>query len=220
MQTTHRPPGVIVGHPSDFTAAVIEMDASRGLLPDVQVLGWLTTTDVLDDANRRWNVAARWFRRGGRFVPAEIAVRSGSWVPSGITSGPSGRDQPVTAQAVRELPLGSIVAEMQAAIAEHLGSLPNAMKEIWTDDDDVIEVPYTERERQVFQDAAVSFGAGRGKRLTAPLLEAVAASYRIAWEAGRPVTAAVAEATHCSPSTAGKRIMKARKAGLLEGIGG
>ncbi len=50
-------------------------------------------------------------------------------------------------------------------------------------------------------------------------LEQVAAVYRNAWIEGQPVTKAVAQAFRISRSTASKRIMKARRMGLLEGVG-
>jgi hypothetical protein len=48
----------------------------------------------------------------------------------------------------------------------------------------------------------------------------VANVYREAWDLREPVTEAVAVAFGISKSTAGKRIMAARAAGLLEGVGG
>lgn len=57
-----------------------------------------------------------------------------------------------------------------------------------------------------------------GRRLSPDLLAEVARLYRQAYAARRPVTEAVAEGTNCKPSTASKRIMAARKAGLLDDI--
>ena len=69
-------------------------------------------------------------------------------------------------------------------------------------------------------DEALRFGAHRGVALTPEDLQGIVAVYRSAWVERRPVTEAVAEAAGVSKSTAGKRIMAARRAGYLEGVGG
>ena len=66
---------------------------------------------------------------------------------------------------------------------------------------------------------AAAQGPQRGRTRTLADHEGVATVYRSAYERGDPVTEAVARAFHVSRSTAGKRIMAARRAGLLEGIG-
>jgi len=63
------------------------------------------------------------------------------------------------------------------------------------------------------------FAPQKGVAVTPDALDEVAAVYREAWKRGAPVTDAVAQRFHISRSTAGKRIMMARKAGLLDGIG-
>jgi hypothetical protein len=56
----------------------------------------------------------------------------------------------------------------------------------------------------------------KGKKLTDDELTSVADVYRDAYSKGLSVQKAVADAFGLCPSTAGKRIMKARQAGLLE----
>jgi transposase len=59
--------------------------------------------------------------------------------------------------------------------------------------------------------------AHRGSPTSEDELRAIAAVYLKAFGEGRPVTDAVAKHFHVSKSTAGKRIMRARAAGLLDG---
>jgi hypothetical protein len=65
---------------------------------------------------------------------------------------------------------------------------------------------------------SLSTGSRRGSALDEDMLRNVAEVYRRAWGMGIPVTAAVADAFHIAKSTAAKRIMKARAAGLLDDI--
>ena len=58
-------------------------------------------------------------------------------------------------------------------------------------------------------------GPQQGTRITQEQLELTASIYKQAAAVGQPVTQAVADALHVSTSTAGKRIMKARQAGLI-----
>lgn len=58
-------------------------------------------------------------------------------------------------------------------------------------------------------------GPQQGTRITQEQIELTARIYKQAVAVGQPVTQAVADALHVSTSTAGKRIMKARQAGLI-----
>jgi hypothetical protein len=74
--------------------------------------------------------------------------------------------------------------------------------------------------RELADPTAASFeeiaGPYRGRPLSMEQLERVAAVYLDAWGKGLPVTAAVADHFCIAKSTAAKRIMAARKAGLLD----
>ena len=59
----------------------------------------------------------------------------------------------------------------------------------------------------------------RGKRLSTDDRAAVAEVYEAAWNDGNPVNRAIRDAFNLSEDGAAKRIMKARKAGHLDGIG-
>jgi transposase len=58
----------------------------------------------------------------------------------------------------------------------------------------------------------------RGTPITEDELHAAAIAYRMARHDRRPATAAVAEECGISRSTAGKWIMRAREAGMLQGV--
>jgi hypothetical protein len=64
-------------------------------------------------------------------------------------------------------------------------------------------------------DTARRFGARRGEALQHEDLAEVAKVYRAATRAGEPVTRAVSERFGIASSTAAKRILMARRAGLL-----
>jgi hypothetical protein len=105
----------------------------------------------------------------------------------------------MVADDVRQLPLGGIIADARKhhtawyrRLADQ-GALPRETATEW----------------------AESWGPHRGRRISDAELERTAGAYLAAWRAGEPVTAAVAEALGLSSSTAGKRIMAARRAGLL-----
>ncbi len=59
----------------------------------------------------------------------------------------------------------------------------------------------------------------RGQLLTGDVLAEVARVYREAWKDDKPTNEAVRKAFHLSKDGAAKRIGKARRAGLLDGIG-
>ncbi len=109
--------------------------------------------------------------------------------------------RPVTAEAVRRLPLGTILGGMRRDLAWEAG-FPGIQSDA----------------RQPVYEAA-TVGPRRGRPLLADDLRDVAGVYRAAWFDGRPVTAAVADRFGIAQSTAAKRIRAARKAGLLEGVG-
>jgi hypothetical protein len=138
-----------------------------------------------------FEIAVLWEERAGRPEPVSVTVTT------------AGR-RPLSAGAIRRLPLG----EAFTTGRRQLDSLARHVIAEGEPDD------LTERAGKF-----VARGAQRGQALTNDDLEAVAAAYRAAWLWGRPVTEAVQQACHLSRSGAAKRIMKARAAGLLDGVG-
>jgi hypothetical protein len=141
--------------------------------------------------------------QGGRLEPASVRISSDT--------------AKVTGEAIRRLPLGTLFVEMLQN-AERLFAAIAEAKVVGPEKGSWDAAPDAEW-RQQYRAAVEQFGPQRGKRLNRTQLEIVADAYRAAYEAHRPVTAAVAAATNCSKSTAGKRIMAARRAGLLDDIG-
>jgi hypothetical protein len=142
-------------------------------------------------------VRSRWHLVDGRGEPYELRV---------ITEG-----APVTASMVRNLPLGEAMSAMHDVFLDRVRVRTISMLRHPSQMEPEVQTELVNLLR--------SMGPQRGRRRTDEELEAVAYVYRQAWEARKPVTEAVATACKISRSTAGKRIMAARKAGLLEGIG-
>jgi len=78
-----------------------------------------------------------------------------------------------------------------------------------------LEAQLVEHLSQLHDVLATPVGPHRGTPITDAQLEHVASIYKQAKATNQPVTQAVADAFHISVSTAGKRILKARNAGLL-----
>ena len=167
---------------------------------------WITTAHLNDARQRFWRIEVKWSTEPmrGRYEPASVAIsRDGA---------------AITAEGVRQLPLGTLIVDMRGEIADKIRRVATGP---WIEGQAVWEgqMPddHPEERRALLEEAAV-FGVQRGRRLSGDLLEIVAATYREAYRTGQPVTQAVADRTGCSNSTAAKRIMAARKAGLLEGV--
>lgn len=110
-----------------------------------------------------------------------------------------------TNSALRRLPGGEIIA--------------NARRELRELAEDQPGYPGSDEFKRKRTDPAAEFGPHRGAPVSHDELVNAAEAFREAYPDGG-VTAAVAKACKVSASTAGKRIMAARKAGLLKGIGG
>jgi hypothetical protein len=132
-----------------------------------------------------------WSEIGGRYEPVDI-----QFVP------PKGRA--VTTGDLQRLPIGAMLSEAR----ERLASSARLVQQIST----------WIGERPVHP-ALLRSGPHRGRRLGPSELESVAAVYRQAWGAGLPVNEAVRDAFTLSKDGAAKRILAARQAGLLDGIG-
>jgi hypothetical protein len=112
---------------------------------------------------------------------------------------------PVTATAIRKLPLGDMLEEARNAVSRMSAVLRLIAERSTIDVGDF--------------DAFRSAGPQRGRSLTPEVLAEVAAVYRDAYFDGRSVQEAVAKHFVISRDAATKRIMKARAHHLLDGIG-
>jgi hypothetical protein len=158
---------------------------------------WRTGCHYTDDHRRTWRVIVEWEPIAGRLEPMSVEV--------------SGEKHPARAEVLRRLPLATVFAAMLSNAQDRLHRTGEfASRDDWPD-----WMP----DRELYEQAAETFGVQRGRRLPDSLLARVAEVYREAWRVGRPVTEAVSDATGCSRSTASKRIMAARRAGLLDRIG-
>ncbi len=171
-------------------------DRLRNVTPH-ELTSWPLPSELTEDRTERlslgvtldglpFSVVARWQIFEGRAEPVLVTV---------FTNPP----RPVTAEQIRRLPIGSILAGMRRDLAWETDRSPDDPRQ-----------PVREAARR---------GPQRGRPWVAGDLKEVAGVYREAWTFGRPVTESVAKHFAISASTASKRIMAARKAGLLDGVG-
>ncbi len=157
--------------------------------------GLTQTHQDVEARGSKWEVVTEWEARGGRLEPVSVTVRSVD-------------DGPVTGDVMRSIPIGTLHREARAEASSALRGLQAAGANFT--EVGLAMVPG-------LPDLAV--GPRRGIVMSDDDLAQVAAVYRKAWNEGRSVTEAVAEDRRISRSTAGKRIMKARQRGLLDGVG-
>ena len=134
-------------------------------------------------------VSVTWRSANGRLEPSAVTIA----VRDGSTAA-------LTADRIRRLPLGSVIKDLRR-------------KEVVRQD---VVARTQRRTRSASDNGAV--GPQRGRSL-APLLAEVADVYELAYRSGQGVTSSVAEHFGVSRSTAAKRIMAARSAGLLDQVG-
>jgi hypothetical protein len=161
------------------------------------------TEAITDDG---WVLMAEWQLRGGRLEP--VSVR--------IASDPDGDVRPVTATAIREMPLGEMLAASRQRIdwaARSTSDQHQSPGYSFTLDPATDELVAQQLKTMTID------GPHRGQALSPDDLAAVAAVYRRAWANGETVTRAVQDAFHLSRGGAAKRIMRAREAGLLVDVG-
>lgn len=157
-----------------------------------------------DPSGGHWMVDMDWAVIDGRAECVGLTLRS--FVPAGADGvrpvRKSGELRPLRTEVLRAFTM-STIEESRSDIVQPLGS-----DGLWPE-----EVGLRK-----------TFTAGRARRLvgasgeTLPPTEAlaeVARIYTAAWQRGDPPTAAVAEALSISRSAAGKRVARARAAGLL-----
>jgi hypothetical protein len=126
----------------------------------------------------------------GRLEPVSVLITS----PEG--------DVLIPVEVVRRLPIGRLQQQARRDAGRDADHIRPRLIEV------VNERPVDPAHR----------GGHRGRPTDRAELEAIARTYLAAWGNGEPVTAAVAEKFHISKSTSAKRIMAARKAGLLDQV--
>jgi len=156
---------------------------------------------LVHDGPLDWAVVVEWAAIGGQLAPQSVTITSAMDPP-----------HPVTPAVVGRIPLGTIQREARRLLVRSA----DAMRP-WIDKGGL-----PPRFARFMEDhvalADVATGPQRGTRLTNADLEKVAEVYRDAADSAMPVQQAVADAFHISVSTAAKRIMRARAAGLLDDI--
>jgi hypothetical protein len=141
--------------------------------------------------------STQWVKLDGRYwvVTTLWSNESGRFEPVSVTIIGEG-DRPVLADVLRRLPIGTLQIKVRREARR------------------VSAFPRTPSTAHYIEELG---NAHRGIVTTPEEIEQVAAVYLAAWGNGEPVTASVAKAFTISRSTASKRIMKARAAGLLDG---
>jgi hypothetical protein len=166
---------------------------------------------VAEVDGRQYAVMTEWDVIGGRLEPVSVTIKPFSEPP-----------HPVLADAIRRLPLGAMQRIRRAEMVERGQFAQRVLdgKQKLTDDPGIAyinDLPFmkalVEREAELAR-----AGSHRGVATSPEELEEVARVYKKAWGRGAPVTKAVANHFGISTSTAGKRIMRAREAGLLNDI--
>lgn len=155
---------------------------------EVEVQGWSTGRR----GRTAYRVTSRWRVIDGRPEPTAVTIDRND-------------GGPITATAVRGLPLGEMLDEARSAGVTYARQVGRAAG-VWRD----LEVSVRALE------GFVASGPQRGRGLSPAVLEEVAAVYRQARVDGRSVQQAVADHFVVAPDTASKRIMAARRAGLIE----
>jgi hypothetical protein len=145
-----------------------------------------------------WQVVTTWATRFGRPEPIAVTI-----------SAPEA-EWPIVGNTIRRIPFGKLqqearqdAARMEAMFKAKGTGLGGEAGEFYQG----LETAFGE-----------IAGSHRGRATTQQELEEVADVYTKAWGLGQPVTEAVAKHFTIAPSTAAKRIMAARKAGLLDHI--
>jgi hypothetical protein len=144
-----------------------------------------------DEAGVKWEVTLGWGIVNGRYEAVEVRI-----------IGP-GRQRAVTSETLRRIPLGKFVRENRKRQQAEREGLQGKARD--------------RRTKNFWRDDTMRWGGQRGVALTVEDLREVARVYGEARAWGDPVTKAVAERFKISESTAAKRIMRARRAGFIDG---
>ena len=146
-------------------------------------------TKETDRSGRPWLVTSKWAVLDGRMEPTSVTVEA-----------TKNSAAPVSAEATKQLSLGTILKEHRHLMVHHSRDAAANRKE-------------NAQEEAAFERQAAQFGAHQVLARTPEALDVVADVYRDAYERGEPVQQAVADAFGISRSTAANRIMLARRAG-------
>ncbi|CAB4712103.1 unannotated protein [freshwater metagenome] len=176
-----------------------------------------TSSLTVLDNGKTWQINVSWQQIQGRPEPVMVTLSSiGADGPLPNLSRPQPTDRDgftyldqdpfaVTAALIRKLPIGQHLATMRQMHARGLNDEATALRSIGASD-----------HAQHVADLAYRWGTPqRGAPLRLEVLTKVADEYRHAQRLGTNVYATIAAACGISPSTASKRIMAARRAGLL-----
>jgi hypothetical protein len=151
--------------------------------------GGLVSIHLVELNGREWDVETEWADIGGRLEPVSVKVSADPDSPS-----------PVIGDVLRRLPIGALQKQIRRGgplIGPSIERHPSGIRASG-DLADLVE-------------RTTKFVGHRGVVTSPEEIEEVAAIYRRAWGSGEEVTKAVAEHFHISKSTAGKRIMRAKK---------
>lgn len=154
-----------------------------------------STSTHRDNRGREWVLDVEWLISDGRAEPISVKVSQ--------VREPGEAPGTISASQLRALPLGSWIAEARANEAGKWRAAFAQSAE--SGEPSGIDAVHT----------ASLWGPHRGRSSTRAELERVAAAYMDAVNGPGGVTRAVADACGVSESTAGKRIMAARRAGLI-----
>lgn len=192
-------------------------------MPDTPYYDEEQAAIIIDVNGTEWHATLQWSVVDDTHFPSAItfAIPDRTALPDASGA--------ITPTNIRRLNLGAVLAAgrtpdaiRQAAQREHddvitefdaIGSMLEAgdgthsASETFSRLSDIIEAS----DRVV----TTPVGPQQGTRITQEQLDLTARIYKQAAAVGQPVTQAVADALHVSTSTAGKRIMKARRAGLI-----
>lgn len=153
-----------------------------------------TYTKERDKRGREWMVRVEWTELTGRMEPTSLLVIA-----------PEHR-QALNAETIKQLALGTILSEHRKRMVHQLEQAAAKERPQMTRSE-------AAQMKAAWKRKAAQYGASRGVAMTPEGLEAVATVYRQAYEEGRPVQKAVADAFGIAVSTAANRIMLARRAG-------
>ncbi|MGD9701572.1 MAG: hypothetical protein AB7Q42_06035 [Acidimicrobiia bacterium] len=155
----------------------------------------VSADEWVDSTGRTWVTECEWAEVNGRMEPVRLVLTPGAADAVTDSIDPNSY-RPISAALIREMPIGKILADVRQRSANWFA---------WA-------------KREGHEDAAArldTYNRPRTKPLDQAELEQVADIYRAAWYQGAPPVVAVADALNLPHSTAAKRVMKARKAGLL-----
>ena len=154
--------------------------------------------------HNEWCVKTEWLALDGRLEPVDVSI-----TPAAADSnGEPLAKRALNGDVIRKLPIGEMLAAARIEMA--------ALRKIHHQSEGTGWAGWPDN---LFDDEVDIGKSQRGQTLTADDLEHVARVYRRAWLDGLSTNQAVRDEFFLSKDGAAKRIGKARKAGLLDGVG-